>query len=275
MEFIGLKKNTRIEEIWQKSPYSSIKLSSYFNVYDDLLSKFRGSAITFVEIGVFNGGSLFMWREFLGPNARIIGIDFNPAAKKWEEYGFEIWIGNQSDGKFWDDFFKEVGDVDVILDDGGHTFEQQIITADKCIPFIKDGGLLIVEDTHTSYMKKFGYPSKYSFIEWVKYLIDNINSRYEKVNISKLKYNKSIYSICVFDSIVAFRIDRPKCIESKLISNNKETSDAEDFRFKDIERSLWLTIRFSSKISKFIKKVLVKYLNKKRISRLKRYFDDN
>ena len=105
---------------------------------------------------------------FFGKKARIIGVEFNPAAKKWEKDGFEIFIGSQSDEKFWDNFFKKIGSVDIILDDGGHTNEQQIVTAHKGIPFIKDGGLLIVEDTHTSYMTKFGNPSKYSFIEWSK-----------------------------------------------------------------------------------------------------------
>jgi len=58
-----------------------------------------------VEIGVANGGSLFMWRSFFGKKARIIGIDFNPTAKKWEKYGFEIFIGNQAHSIFWNFFF--------------------------------------------------------------------------------------------------------------------------------------------------------------------------
>ena len=65
-----------------KSPYKSIKHSSYFEVYDELFSKYRNKEITFVEIGVLNGGSLFMWRNFFGSRAKIIGIDLNPVAKK-------------------------------------------------------------------------------------------------------------------------------------------------------------------------------------------------
>ena len=42
-----------------------------------------------------------MWRKFFGNKARIIGIDINPIAKKWEKNGFEIFIGNQSDPNFW------------------------------------------------------------------------------------------------------------------------------------------------------------------------------
>ena len=101
--------------------YASIKLDTYFHVYDRLFKEYRGKKITFVEIGVFNGGSLFMWRDYFGPEARIIGVDLNPGARKWEEHGFEIYIGNQADIAFWRNFFQEIGDVDVILDDGGHT----------------------------------------------------------------------------------------------------------------------------------------------------------
>jgi len=139
-------------EAYSNSPYSSIKHSSYFHVYDRYFSRFIGQEIIFVEIGVLNGGSLFMWREFFGKHARIIGIELNPEAKKWEKDGFEIYIGSQSDPNFWKAFFSEVGQVDVVLDDGGHTFEQQIVTAECCIPNIKSGGLLVTEDVHTSYI---------------------------------------------------------------------------------------------------------------------------
>lgn len=73
---------------YKKSPFLSIKHASYFQVYEELLSKYKNKKITFVEVGIFNGGSLFMWRSYFGEQARIIGIDLNPEAKKWEKEGF-------------------------------------------------------------------------------------------------------------------------------------------------------------------------------------------
>lgn len=218
---------------FKNSKYLSIKHSSYFQVYEELLSKYRGKSITFVEIGVFNGGSLFMWRDYFGPAARIIGIDFNPEAKKWEKDGFEIFIGSQSDHDFWDNFFKTVGDVDVVLDDGGHTNEQQIVTTVRCIPHIRDKGMLIVEDTHSAYMKSYGNPSRYTFINYVRKLTDAINSRFPGVNVSDNPLKNLVYSIGIYESIVSFSVDREKCFTSTLLNNGGITSNAVDFVYQD------------------------------------------
>ncbi|MEQ8637167.1 hypothetical protein [Gimesia maris] len=47
----------------------------------------------------------------------------NPKAKKWENGGSEIFIGNQADEQFWQEFKNQIGRADMILGDGGHTFE--------------------------------------------------------------------------------------------------------------------------------------------------------
>ena len=160
-------KNSLSYKSYIRSPYYSIKHTTYFDVYDELFFSYRNKKITFVEIGVYGGGSLFMWRNFFGPKARIIGIDLDPNAKKWEKFGFEIFIGNQSSHSFWNKVKKKIGKIDIALDDGGHTYEQQIVTTECLLDQIKNGGLLVVEDTHTSYMNNFG-PKKYSFVEYTK-----------------------------------------------------------------------------------------------------------
>ncbi len=260
-----------IYECYKKSPYRSAKHSSYFQVYAELLEPYRNKPITFVEVGILDGGSLFMWREYFGPQARIIGVEFNPGAKRWEQDGFEIHIGSQSDPAFWRDFFKQIGDVDIVLDDGGHTYEQQIVTAHECIPHIKNGGQLIVEDTHTSYFKSFGYPSKYSFIEWTKKLIDNINSRFPAANVSNLPYKNSLYSIGIYESIVSFKINREKCFESAPTANNGAAINAKDFRYHEIEAKLNI-FSGEAKWLKKLKKSLAKRIAKLKISQLKKYF---
>ncbi len=214
------------------SPYKSIKHSSYFKSYEHFFSKYRNKEITFIEIGVLNGGSLFMWRDYFGPHARIIGIDLNPEAKRWEKDGFEIYIGSQSDENFWKKVKAEIGGIDIVLDDGGHTYEQQIITTENLIDEMNDGGIIVVEDTHTSYMNGYG-PKKFTFMKYVRNLIDKIN--YRSSFIKTLSQDeKRIWSIEIIESMVAFKINRSASNEpSSLVENGGIDYLANDFRYND------------------------------------------
>jgi hypothetical protein len=222
----------KLLEAYKKSKYLSIKHTSYFQVYEDLLQKFVGTEIIFVEVGVLNGGSLFMWRDYFGEKARIIGIDFNPIAKKWQDCGFEIYIGDQADPNFWKGFYEQVGKIDILLDDGGHTNTQQIQTTLSSIKFIKNGGLLIVEDVHASYLSEYGNPSRSSFVNWAKSLIDGINSRYPNIEYDKHKIKSNVYSMRFYESFIVFEINKEKCIESQPISNEGQSVNAEDYRHR-------------------------------------------
>ncbi len=222
-----------LRAIFNEVQYSSVKYNTYFSVYEHIFKKYVGKNIIFVEVGVLNGGSLFMWREFFGPQARIIGIDLNPAALKWNDHGFEIYIGSQSDSDFWQTFYSKVGPIDILLDDGGHTNRQQVITTAESIPYINDGGILVVEDVHSSYMPSFGNPSKYSFINFSKKIIDSINSRYYSLEEKMPLYKYAVFSVEFFESFVIFNIDRSQCIESIMVKNNGESMNASDFRYEN------------------------------------------
>lgn len=244
---------------YMKSPYKSTKHSTYFDVYDDLFAKYRGKNITFVEIGILGGGSLFMWREYFGPNARIIGIDFNPNAKKWEKDGFEIFIGDQADEKFWKKFIEEIGMVDIVLDDGGHRYDHQIITTEMLLEDIKDDGLLVVEDTHTSYMNGFG-PKKYSFVEYVKVFIDKINQRFSSLK-NKNTADYRVWSIAIYESIVAFKVNRKLSNFSSEWTDNKGIDDqAKDYRDEGLKSFNLMPKKLTRAINKFnIGKKIKKY----------------
>jgi hypothetical protein len=223
--------NTNSYKSYLKSPFKSIKHTTYFDSYDHLFNQYRNKEITFVEIGVLGGGSLFMWRDYFGPKARIIGIDLNPDAKKWEENGFEIFIGSQSDTNFWNDFTAKVGGIDVVLDDGGHTYEQQIITTESLLDAVNDGGVLVVEDTHTSYMSGFG-PIRHSFIEYVKVRIDAVNHRFK--GLPDDRGENRFWSIEILESIVAFKVNTKAVkLRSEPTSNDGKDDLAVDFRYPD------------------------------------------
>lgn len=265
-------------ECFRLSKYLSTKHSNYFDIYDSELEEYRNKAITFVEVGVLNGGSLFMWREFFGEDAKVIGIDFNPEAKKWEREGFQIFIGNQADPKFWESFFSEVGPVDIILDDGGHTNLQQIVTTSCCLPYINDNGKLLVEDTHASYMARFNNPSRYSFIGFVDRVIGSLHSRSGELNINNKKYSDTIDKITIYNSLISFSIDRKKCEKNYIIGNSGISDNAIDYRDRDTFNFMvkeLLGIKIFSKIKKiYIVSLIYKLISKyKESMQVKKYFD--
>lgn len=227
------KRLTRLDQLesyqsFIRSPQRCVKHSTYFDVYDELFCRFRGEKITFIEVGVFDGGSLFMWRDFFGSQARIIGVELNPAAKQWEEAGFEIFIGSQSDPKFWSELFTEVGPVDILLDDGGHTYEQQIVTVECAIEHIRSGGLLVVEDVHTSYMTGFGV-KHLSLVNYAVNRLHGINKRFSE--LSPNNSEKRIWGLRFYESFVAFEVNQDAVnTPSTSIENGGRALHARDFR---------------------------------------------
>jgi hypothetical protein len=212
-----------ITKSFKSSPKFSIKWNNYLDIYSKIFQRFINKKIVFVEIGVGNGGSLFMWRNFFGKKAKIIGIELNPEAKNLEKFGFEIHIGDQSDPLFWKKFYKKVGKIDILLDDGGHKNIQQITSFMESYNSIKPNGLIIVEDTHTSYMKKKGFknPSKYSFVNFCKLIIESIHRRNPMLEKKLNNFSKKIESIFFYDSIISINFSGKKALkQSKLLENN-------------------------------------------------------
>jgi hypothetical protein len=169
---------------------------------------------------------------FFGPRARIIGVDLNPAAKKWEAEGFEIKIGSQADPAFWNKTFAEIDQIDILLDDGGHTNQQQIITTCQALEYVRDGGLVVVEDTHCSYFAEFGNPYRFSFISFAKRMVDHLHTRNPNVAPLRHHFSETVASVRFFESIVAFEVDRRLCAVSTPTSNNGVSADARDFRYE-------------------------------------------
>ena len=181
-----------------------------------------------------------MWKKFLGSKAKIIGVDLNPDAKKFEKFGFKIFIGDQADPNFWKKFYNKNGKIDILIDDGGHTNLQQITALMESIENIKNDGLIIIEDTHTSFMnyKGFKNPSDYSLINFTNKIIENLHRRNPMIKKKMNLFSKKISSIEYFDSIVIIKISNKKYSYSKNLHNNKylmnntylPKSDSKDYK---------------------------------------------
>lgn len=152
----------------------------YFGIYERHLGAFRGRPIRLIEFGVFHGGSLQMWKHFLGPQAQIIGVDIDPRCAALAEPGIEIVIGDQEDRQMHARLREKYGEFDVVIDDGGHKMRQQIVTFEELYPALKPGGIYLAEDLHTSYFPDWGggFRRPGTFIEFSKQFIDQLYAWY-------------------------------------------------------------------------------------------------
>lgn len=183
----------------------------YFDIYDRHLSPFRGKPVNILEFGVSHGGSLQMWKEYFGPRAQITGVDIDPRCAGLTEDRVDVVIGDQDDRGFLRELADRVGEVDVLIEDGGHTMTQQIATFEEFWPRITDGGVFLIEDLHTSYWRKYGGGHKRAgtFVEYAKDLIDQQHAWHSQ-DRSRLEvddYTRTIRGMHVYDSIIVFDKD--------------------------------------------------------------------
>ena len=154
------------------------KWHHYFDAYERHFGRFRGRPVRMLEIGVFKGGSLEMWRQYLGPKARITGLDIDPACKAYVTDGTQVFIGDQADPAFLYEVLAEVGAPDLVLDDGGHTANQQIVSFETLYPTMPSDGVYMVEDTHTAFWGG-DYADRYDGQSFMDYAFDRCRSLQE------------------------------------------------------------------------------------------------
>jgi len=204
-----------LKEIFEKHEGRLIhKWDHYFEIYERFFSPFRDTAMHMLEIGISHGGSLQLWRKYFGERANLYAIDINPECRQFGEEKTRVFIGSQEDPVFLAQIARTLPPLDVVLDDGGHTMNQQIVSFRHLFPLVRDGGLYIVEDTHTSYWHAFhgGFRKKGTFIEFAKGLVDDMhawhidNEKIQPVNT----FTEHISCISFYDSIVVIEKKKRK-----------------------------------------------------------------
>jgi hypothetical protein len=182
------------------------KWHHYFEIYHRHFEKFRGQSPVVVEIGVFHGGSLQMWREYFGPGTRVVGIDIDPRCKGFEDESTTILIGDQADRGFLAEVRKAVPRIDILIDDGGHTMQQQIVTLEELYLHIQPTGVYLCEDIHTSFIPEYGggFRRPGTFLEYAKGLVDNLYAWYcrEPERLAVNPFTLSTFAAHFYDSVL-------------------------------------------------------------------------
>jgi hypothetical protein len=198
------------------------KWHHYIPLYDYYLGKFRGTDVRFLEIGVSRGGSLAMWREYFGPTAVIFGIDIDPECGNLEGIDAQIRIGSQDDPVFMESIIREMGGLDIVLDDGSHRMEHVNKSLRILFPRLSDGGVYFIEDLHTAYWPSYqgGYYSRKNFFRTVRILVNDIHSWYHPFGKKLPEVTEGLDGIHIHDSIVVLNKARKYPPKHSLIGSS-------------------------------------------------------
>ncbi|MEO5816203.1 MAG: class I SAM-dependent methyltransferase [Gemmatimonadaceae bacterium] len=181
------------------------KWEHYFDIYHRHFAKFVGRDVSLVEIGIYSGGSLEMWKDYLGPTATIHGVDVEEACRVYDDGQTRVHIGDQADRVFWQRFRKDVPQLDIVVDDGGHTPEQQIVTLEELLPHLKPGGVFLCEDADGVHNE---------FIAYVAGLVNHLNTVDHRTGTllatTPTPFQKAIYAVHFYPYVVVIeRTDVP------------------------------------------------------------------
>lgn len=176
----------------------------YFPIYERYLSAYRETGVRMMEIGVFRGGSLGMWRRYFGPQAVLTGVDINPDCAAYVDPPNRVAIGSQDDPAFLRRTVAEMGGLDIVLDDGSHIARHQRASFDILFPLLAEGGLYIIEDVHTAYWTgefEGGYGRPGTAVELGKGLVDDLHHWYHQCGLTSA-HGEHVGAVHFHDSIV-------------------------------------------------------------------------
>ncbi|MBR4618688.1 MAG: hypothetical protein IKO49_05230 [Bacilli bacterium] len=142
LQKIGLKYNT------DKATYHN-----FCDFYEKNLNK---DIKILWEIGILNGASLNMWAEYY-KSAKIVGFDIEDKSTLKYLPNIEIKVLDQGNLEQLKILANNYKDIDVIIDDGSHFVNHQIMTFECLFNSLKSNGQYIIEDLHTSTNMQVGY----------------------------------------------------------------------------------------------------------------------
>jgi hypothetical protein len=150
-----------------------------------------------------------MWRAYF-PNGSIYGIDIND--KRPHDRGrIKTFRGSQADPQFLDAVVRQIGKIDVILDDGSHINSHIVFTFQYLFPHLAPGGIYIVEDTQTSYWPDFFEGNETdrndpkTAMGYFKALTDGLNWREFRNSYVPDYFDLNIESIAFYHNLIIIR----------------------------------------------------------------------
>jgi len=135
-----------------KSPLNlgNVYRHAYTPIYSLLFAQMENRPIDVAEIGIAEGEGLKIFREFFR-EARLFGFEFSKERiDSVNRLGMEktrIAFIDVAEEDCITRAFEEAGTkFDIVIDDSTHDANHQINVIRRCAPFLKPGGMLIIED---------------------------------------------------------------------------------------------------------------------------------
>jgi hypothetical protein len=201
--------SSSVNPLWEyfqnhKEGHGIWKWEHYFDIYHRHFARFVGQKVNVLEIGIYAGGSLEMWRSYFGEKSHIYGVDIEEACKVYANDHVSVFIGDQADRAFWSTFRKSVEGIDILIDDGGHTPEQQQITLEEMLLHLRPGGVYLCEDVHGCFNR---------FSAFATGLVNGLNgmdliSGFPTISSAASGFQSSIHSIHFYPYIVVIEKHR-------------------------------------------------------------------
>jgi hypothetical protein len=160
----------------------SQKWNLYLDVYDSALAPWRGQAVTLVEVGVQNGGSLELWAKYFAAGRRFVGCDVDEkvGGLVFDDPRIRTVVAPINTPAAAKAIVAEAGaPIDIFIDDGSHLSPDIILAFRNYFPALRAGGIYIAEDLHCAYRRGWqgglGTPNAVSFF---KALVDAMHQPY-------------------------------------------------------------------------------------------------
>jgi glycosyltransferase involved in cell wall biosynthesis len=171
----------------------------YTREYDRHFTHLRKKKVKLLEIGVLRGASLLLWKETF-PKGIIYGLDKNTQIWKKllrKQQRIHVFVGRQEDEEFLQSKVVPQGPYNIIIDDGGHTPEEQLATFKNLWPHLAPGGIYVIEDLHGNYWRKRARNGPLMMDE-IKSKIDDICGTNKSLEVRSLS---AYYNICFIEKI--------------------------------------------------------------------------
>jgi hypothetical protein len=169
----------------------------YQRIYPWFLSHFKTTDVNLLEIGVADSESLKLWKNYF-EKVNLYAIDILPLIISDVKVNFSQ-LDQSSERELLEFANNLKVKFDIIIDDGSHVPDHQMLTLLNLWETLKDGGVYIIEDIETSYWgKSFIYGYKFNSYKRnpIVILLDVISFINFKflTDQRKIKLEKSIYN---------------------------------------------------------------------------------